>query len=226
MVVRTAAIAIERKRAEEERERLLANEHNARNQAEAANRLKDEFLATMSHELRTPLNAMLGWAHMLMRGKLDEKNTAHGLEVIERNARAQHQLIADLLDVSRIISGKFRFEQGMVELIPTIEAALETVRPAAEAKGVQLRFQVDSAAGLVSGDANRLQQVVWNLLTNAIKYTPRHGRVEVHLKHQDSNAVIVVDDTGEGIRPEFLPSPMAGQSTQSAKVLAGGQPSR
>ena len=205
MVVRTAAIAIERKRAEEERERLLANEHDARNQAEAANRLKDEFLATMSHELRTPLNAMMGWADMLVRGKLDEKNTAHGLQVIERNARAQHQLIADLLDVSRIISGKFRFEQGMVELIPTIEAALETVRPAAEAKGVQLEFQADSAAGLVSGDANRLQQVVWNLLTNAIKYTPRQGRVEVHLKQQDSNAAIVVHDTGEGISPEFLP---------------------
>lgn len=142
---------------------------------------------------------------MLVRGKLDEKNIAHGLEVIERNARAQHQLIADLLDVSRIISGKFRFDQGMVELIPTIEAALETVRPAAEAKGVQLEFQVDSAAGLVSGDANRLQQVVWNLLTNAIKYTPRQGRVEVHLKHQDSSAAIVVHDSGEGIRPEFLP---------------------
>ena len=205
MVVRTAAIAIERKRTEEERERLLANEHDARNQAEAANRLKDEFLATMSHELRTPLNAMMGWADMLVRGKLDEKNTAHGLQVIERNARAQHQLIADLLDVSRIISGKFRFEQGMVELIPTIEAALETVRPAAEAKGVQLEFQADSAAGLVSGDANRLQQVVWNLLTNAIKYTPRQGRVEVHLKQQDSNAAIVVHDTGEGISPEFLP---------------------
>lgn len=205
MVVRTAAIAIERKRAEEERERLLANEHDARNQAEAANRIKDEFLATMSHELRTPLNAMMGWAHMLVGGKLDEKITAHGLEVIERNARAQHQLIADLLDVSRIISGKFRFEQGVVELIPTIEAALETVRPAAEAKGVQLQFQIDSAAGLVSGDANRLQQVVWNLLTNAIKYTARRGRVEVHLKHQDSSAAIVVRDTGEGISPEFLP---------------------
>jgi signal transduction histidine kinase/ActR/RegA family two-component response regulator len=205
MVVRTAAIAIERKRAEEERERLLVNEHDARNQAEAANRIKDEFLATMSHELRTPLNAMMGWAHMLVQGKLDEKNTAHGLEVIERNARAQHQLIADLLDVSRIISGKFRFEQGVVELIPTIEAALETVRPAAEAKGVQLQFQVDSAAGLVSGDANRLQQVVWNLLTNAIKYTPRQGRVEVHLKQQDSSVAIVVQDTGEGISPEFLP---------------------
>lgn len=193
------------KLAEEEREGLLKSEHEARNQAETANRVKDEFLATISHELRTPLNAILGWAHMLVRGKLDEKNTAHGLEVIERNARAQSQIIADLLDVSRIITGKFRFEQAAVELVPIIEAAIETVRPAAEAKGVELRSAVDPAAGLISGDANRLQQVVWNLLTNAVKYTPRNGHIEVQLKRQDTSAVIVVQDSGEGINPEFLP---------------------
>src|SRR6266550_2314169 len=205
MVIRTAAVAIERKRAEELRERLLANEQQARKQADEANGVKDEFLATVSHELRTPLNAILGWAHMLVRAKLDEENTAHGLKVIERNARAQNQLIADLLDVSSIITGKFRFEQGAVELVPIIEAALETVRPAAEAKGVELRLLVDPAAGLISGDANRLQQVVWNLLTNAVKYTPRNGHIEVQLKRHDASAEIVVHDTGEGIGPEFLP---------------------
>ncbi len=205
MVIRTAGVAIERKRAEKLRERLLANEQQARKQADEANRVKDEFLATVSHELRTPLNAILGWAHMLVRGKLDEENTAHGLKVIERNARAQNQLIADLLDVSSIITGKFRFEQGAVELVPIIEAALETVRPAAEAKGVELRLLADPAAGLISGDANRLQQVVWNLLTNAVKYTPRNGHIEVQLKRHDTSAEIVVHDTGEGIGPEFLP---------------------
>lgn len=205
MVIRTAAVAIERKRAEELRERLLANEQQARKQADEANRVKDEFLATVSHELRTPLNAILGWAHMLVRGKLDEENTAHGLKVIERNARAQNQLIADLLDVSRIITGQFRFEQGAVELVPIIEAALETIRPAAEAKGVELRLLVDPAAGLISGDVNRLQQIVWNLLSNAIKYTPRNGHIEVQLKRHDTSAEVVVHDTGEGIRPEFLP---------------------
>jgi CheY-like chemotaxis protein len=195
----------DQKRAEEERERLLQSEHEARHQAEAANRIKDEFLATVSHELRTPLNAILGWSHMLVGGRLDEKNTAHGLEVIERNARAQNQLIADLLDISRIITGKFRFEQHAVELIPTIEAAVETIRPAVNAKGIDLRLQLDAAAGPISGDANRLQQIVWNLLSNAVKYTPRHGRIEVHLRRHDTSAVIIVQDTGEGLTPDFLP---------------------
>ena len=195
----------DQKRADEERERLLQSEHEARKQAEAANRIKDEFLAMVSHELRTPLNAILGWSHMLVRGRLDEKHSAHGLEVIERNARAQNQLIADLLDISRIITGKFRFEQQAVELIPTIEAALETLRPAADAKGIELRLQLDPAAGPISGDANRLQQVVWNLLSNAVKYTPRNGRIEVNLRRYDTSAVISVQDTGEGINPELLP---------------------
>jgi two-component system CheB/CheR fusion protein len=193
------------KRAEEERGRLLNNEHEARQQAEAANRLKDEFLATVSHELRTPLNAILGWAELLIRGTLDEENAARGLETIARNARAQSQLISDLLDVSRIISGNLRFEAGAVDLIPIIDAAADTVRPAADAKGVELRLRLDPAAGLVSGDAARLQQIIWNLLTNAVKFESRNGHVEVQLKREDTSVVIVVTDTGEGISPEFLP---------------------
>lgn len=195
----------ERKQTEEELKNLMDREMAARAQAEDANRVKDEFLATVSHELRTPLNAILGWAHMLVRGRLDEKSTAHGLEVIARNARAQNQLIADLLDVSRIITGKFRFEQGTVELVPLIEAAMETVRPAAEAKGLELTLTTDPTADLIYGDASRLQQVVWNLLTNAVKYTPRNGHIEVQLKREDTNAAIVVQDSGEGINAEFLP---------------------
>jgi PAS domain S-box-containing protein len=205
MVTRTAAIAIERKRAEELRERLLANEHHARKQADEANRVKDEFLATVSHELRTPLNAILGWAHMLKRGALDEATTTQGLEVITRNALAQNQLISDLLDVSRIISGQLRCEMGAVDLIPVIEAAVDAIRPAADAKAVELTLTFDSAAGMVSGDAGRLQQIVLNLLTNAVKFTSRNGHVDVQLKSGERSVVIIVSDTGEGIRPDFLP---------------------
>jgi signal transduction histidine kinase/CheY-like chemotaxis protein len=177
----------------------------ARREADQANRLKDEFLATVSHELRTPLNAILGWAEMLRRGGLEQQTAAHGIETIARNAKAQNQLISDLLDVSRIISGQLRFEAGGVELIPIIEAALDTVRPAANAKGVQLRRRLDPAAELVWGDASRLQQIVWNLLTNAVKFTSRNGRVDVRLKRNDTSVVLIVSDTGEGISPEFLP---------------------
>jgi PAS domain S-box-containing protein len=193
------------KRAEEERARLLALEHQARQEADEANRMKDEFLATVSHELRTPLNAILGWANTLLRGKLDEQAATRALENIARNARAQNQLISDLLDVSRIISGKLRFEVSAVDLSSVIEAALETVRPAAEAKGVELRLKLDPTAGLVSGDETRLQQVVWNLLTNAIKYTPRGGHVETRLEREGTHAAIIVRDTGEGINADFLP---------------------
>jgi two-component system, chemotaxis family, CheB/CheR fusion protein len=193
------------KRAQEERERLLTSEHEARQQAETANRLKDEFLATVSHELRTPLNAIMGWAHMLNRGSLDEKTTARAVEIIERSARAQNQLISDLLDVSRMIMGQIRFEMSAVELIPVIQAATDTIRPAADAKGVELRLMLDTAAGLVSGDAARLQQIVWNLLTNAVKFTSRNGHVDVRLKREDTSVVIIVSDNGEGISPEFLP---------------------
>ncbi len=195
----------ERKLAEEERERLLARAHESRQQAEDANRTKDEFLATVSHELRTPLNAILGWADILIRSKLDEDTAARGLETIARNARAQNQLISDLLDVSRIITGQLRFDTGLVELTPIIEAAADTVRPAAQAKGVRLRLMLDPAAGLVSGDAARLQQIVWNLLTNAVKFTPRDGRVDVQLKREGTSVGIIVSDTGEGLSPGFLP---------------------
>jgi PAS domain S-box-containing protein len=195
----------ERKQAEQERERLLAREQEARRLADEANCLKDEFLATVSHELRTPLTAIMGWADMLQSGRLDEETAAGALETIARNARAQNQIIADLLDVSRIISGKLRFEQGAVELTPVIKAALDSVRPAAEAKGVALRLALHPTAGLVSGDADRLQQVVWNLLANAVKYTRRGGRVEARLEREDTHVSIVVRDTGEGISAEVLP---------------------
>jgi PAS domain S-box-containing protein len=193
------------KRAAEERERLLTSEHEARGEAETANRVKDEFLAVVSHELRTPLNAILGWAHMLMRGSLDEKTSARGLETIARNATAQNQLISDLLDVSRIISGQLRCEMAGVDLIPLINAAVDTVRPAADGKGIELRVMLEPAAGMVSGDAARLQQIVSNLLTNAVKFTARDGRVTVHLEREGTDVAIIVRDTGEGISPEFLP---------------------
>src|SRR5262249_47303450 len=151
-----------RKQAEKERARLLAREQEARLKAEEANRLKDEFLATVSHELRTPLNGILGWVSLLRSGKLNDGMSATALETIERNARSQNRLIEDLLDVSRIISGKMRLDVRQVSPIAIVEAALETIRPTAEAKGVRLQTVLDPFAGPVSGDANRLQQVVWN----------------------------------------------------------------
>ena len=195
----------ERKRAEIERAQLLARERAARAQAEAVSRIKDEFLATLSHELRTPLNAILGWASMLRSGNLDEATATLGLEAVERNAKEQAQLIGDLLDVSRIISGNLRLDIQPVELRSAIEAALSTARPAAEAKGIQLQSVMDPAAGPVSGDPHRLQQVIWNLLSNAIKFTPTGGRVEVRLARAGPRIKITVSDTGEGISAEFLP---------------------
>jgi signal transduction histidine kinase/ActR/RegA family two-component response regulator len=182
-----------------------ANEREARRQAEEANRLKDEFLATLSHELRTPLNAILGWAQMLRSGRLDEATTERAVETIERNAKAQAQLIADILDVSRIITGKLRLELGPVELPHVIEAALDSVRPAADAKEIHLAVRLDPQLPPLLGDANRLQQVVWNLLSNAIKFTPRGGRVEVELRQSGPGVEVRVSDTGIGIRPDFLP---------------------
>ncbi len=193
------------KRAEEERNHLLACEQAAREEAEDANRIKDEFLATVSHELRTPLNAMLGWVQILRAGQLNEIEVIQALEAVERNAKVQNQLIADLLDTSRIIMGKLRFEMRPVELFPVIEAALETVRPAAEAKGLKLILKLDPRVGMVMGDADRLQQIVWNLLANSIKYTPQGGRVETRLLSEEKTVTIIVRDTGEGISPEFLP---------------------
>jgi PAS domain S-box-containing protein len=188
-----------------ERERLLALEQAARAQAEEASRLKDDFLATVSHELRTPLNAILGWAHILRASPLDDRKVRHAAEVVERNARAQAQLIEDLLDVSRIISGKLRLDVRPLMPSSSVESALESVKPMAEAKGVHLHAVLDSQAGPVSGDSGRLQQIAWNLLSNAIKFTPKGGRVEVRLERINSHVEIVVTDTGDGISPDFLP---------------------
>ena len=190
--------------AEEERAKLLLREQDLRKQAEEANRIKDEFLATLSHELRTPLNAILGWAQVLRSGKVDEETTSRALEAVERNARAQAQLISDLLDVSRIITGKLRLELKPVELPRLIEAALDSVRPAADARQISIRVSLSPVAPLV-GDPDRLQQVVWNLLSNAIKFTPQGGSVEVRLGQRGGQAEIAVQDTGAGIRPDFLP---------------------
>jgi signal transduction histidine kinase len=191
--------------AEQERARLLVLEQAARRHAEEANRIKDEFLATLSHELRTPLNAILGWVQVLRTGKLDAAAGARALETIERNSRAQAQLIADLLDVSRIITGKLRLDFKPVELPRIIDAALDSVRPAADAKDIQLTVSLEPLGSPVLGDSDRLQQVVWNLLSNAIKFTPRGGEVEVRVRESRPNAVLQVSDTGVGIRPDFLP---------------------
>jgi signal transduction histidine kinase/DNA-binding response OmpR family regulator len=173
--------------------------------AQDANRLKDEFLATVSHELRTPLTAMLGWAQMLQGGTLDEATARRAIASIERNAKFQAHLIEDLLDISRISTGKLRLDTRPVELAQIIEASLDSVRPAADAKNIRLRRVLDWKAGLVSGDPDRLQQVVWNLLSNAIKFTPRGGLVEVALQRKDSQVQVAVTDNGQGISPEFLP---------------------
>jgi PAS domain S-box-containing protein len=191
--------------ARDERERLLVAEREAHATADAASRAKDEFLATVSHELRNPLNAMLGWARVLSGGGFDEETVARGLRSIEQNAVAQAQLIEDLLDVSRIISGKFRLDSKPVQLAPVIEAAVDSIRPAAEAKRVTLELSLDATAGLVAGDAGRLQQVVWNLLSNAVKFTPLEGRVQLSLARQDDHVDITVTDSGQGIDPNFLP---------------------
>ncbi|HEY0082998.1 MAG TPA: PAS domain S-box protein [Pyrinomonadaceae bacterium] len=174
-------------------------------QAEDSNRMKDEFLATVSHELRTPLTAVLGWAHILRSGQLDEASAARALETIERNARAQNRMIEELLDVSRIIAGKLRLDVRRLELTHVVEAAVDSVRPAAEAKGIKLQLVLDPRAGPVSGDPDRLQQVMWNLLSNAVKFTPKNGRVQVRLERINSHVEISVSDTGQGIEPEFLP---------------------
>src|SRR5712692_7592494 len=195
----------ERKRVESEHAALLAREQAARSEAEAANRAKDEFLTVLSHELRTPLNAVYGWARMLRARQLDEAASARALEAIERNANAQVRLIDDLLDVSRVISGKMRLDVQPVDLRAVVEDALDAVRPAAEAKEIRLQNVLDPRAGPITGDPARLQQVVWNLLMNAVKFTPKGGRVQVHVQRVNSHVEIVVSDTGQGIAPEVLP---------------------
>ncbi|HYX18132.1 MAG TPA: ATP-binding protein [Nostoc sp.] len=193
------------KQAEAEREQLFLREQAAREQAQTANRIKDEFLAVLSHELRSPLNPILGWSRLLRNGTLDPAKTAIALETIERNAKLQAQLIEDLLDVSRILSGKLNLQMAPVNLVSTIEAAIETVRLAAEAKSIEIQRVFDPNIGQILGDYARLQQVFWNLLTNAVKFSSIGGRVEIRLECRDSQAQITVSDTGKGINPDFLP---------------------
>jgi PAS domain S-box-containing protein len=213
----------DRKQSEEERNRLLQAEKAARTEAETANRIKDEFLATLSHELRSPLNAMLGWLTLLRTRQLDSATVERALETVERNARMQAQLVEDLLDVSRIIRGQLRLAIAPVKLHTVIEAAIDTVRPAADAKNIYLHSQLDTSINPTLGDSNRLQQIIWNLLTNAIKFTPSGGAVEVRLEVSNADtgsgdvevrsisptsskfAQITVTDTGKGIAPDFLP---------------------
>ena len=192
-------------RAHEERAQLLLSEQAARRDAEANNRLKDEFLATISHELRTPLTAIIGWTQFLRQRRLDAATAAHAVEVIERNGQAQLHLIEDLLDVSRIITGKLRLDVRPVDLAAVVGAALDAARPAAAAKALTLETALDPAATHISGDAARLQQVVWNLVNNAVKFTPTGGRVTVGTRRANGRVEISVADTGEGIAPEFLP---------------------
>lgn len=195
----------DRKEHEQEREYLLNSERYARGEAERVSRLKDEFLATLSHELRTPLNAILGWAQLLRSGQPDKQELDQGLEVIERNARVQTQIISDLLDMSRIVSGKLRLEVEEVDLPMLVHGALQTVQHSADAKEIQLERHIDPNAGTIAGDAGRLQQVLWNLLSNAIKFTPRGGRVIVRLERHAQHVELTVQDTGQGIPTEFLP---------------------
>ncbi|MBD2242160.1 ATP-binding protein [Nostoc sp. FACHB-888] len=193
------------KQVEVEREQLFLREQAAREQAQTANRIKDEFLAVLSHELRSPLNPILGWSKLLRNGTLDAAKTAIALETIERNAKLQAQLIEDLLDVSRILSGKLNLAIAPVNLVSTIEAAIETVRLAAEAKSIEIQRVFDPNIVQVLGDSARLQQVIWNLLTNAVKFSSAGGRVEIRLECKDLQAQITVSDTGKGINPDFLP---------------------
>jgi PAS domain S-box-containing protein len=200
-----------RKRVEQEHELLLQNSeaahaeaHAAHAEADTANDIKDEFLATLSHELRTPLTSILGWSNLLATGNLDDVASKRALESIARNARAQRRLIDDLLDISRIITGKLHLEVRPVELAPLIEAVVDGLRPAADARGIHLQTAIDSLTSPINGDPDRLQQIIWNLLTNAIKFTPKGGRVEVRLARVESHVELTIKDTGQGIDPELL----------------------
>lgn len=195
----------QRKRAEAERADLFERESVARADAEMANRLKDEFLATLSHELRTPLNAVIGWSRMLSSGRLDRESAKHALEVIERNAWAQKQIIEDILDVSRVITGKLQLNLSPVDLVAVVDAALDAVRPALEAKEIKIETIIDASLRLISGDPDRLQQVVWNILSNAAKFTPNGGSVEISVNQRDTHVLIQVTDSGPGIDPNFIP---------------------
>jgi signal transduction histidine kinase len=194
----------ERKRIEGERLELLERERRARAEAESVNRLKDEFLATLSHELRTPLNAILGWSHLLTLGKANAATSQRAVNIIRNNAMAQTQLIEDILDVSRIIGGKLRLSLRAVDLAGVIEAALDSVSPAVEAKSITIERNLECLEP-IAGDPDRLRQVFWNLLSNAVKFTPRDGRVTVRLRREGGDAIVSVEDTGIGIAPDFLP---------------------
>jgi PAS domain S-box-containing protein len=195
----------ERKRIERQREGLLEAERFAREEAQRINTIKDEFLATLSHELRTPLNAIMGWAQLLASGKLESSEFTEAGHIIERNARAQTQLIDDLLDMSRIASGKLQLNLRLISPVDVIYAAIETVLPSSDAKDIGIEKRLDTAVPPISGDPARLQQVVWNLLSNAVKFTPKGGKIRVLLEQVDSHLELSVSDTGQGIAPEFLP---------------------
>ncbi|HEU4508507.1 MAG TPA: ATP-binding protein [Pyrinomonadaceae bacterium] len=195
----------ELQRSEEARGQLLQRAERARSEAEAANRIKDEFLATLSHELRTPLTSLLGWSSVLREAKRDEKVLTQGLEAIDRNARVQAQLIDDLLDVSRIVSGKLNLEVRPLDITSVTRAAINVVRPAADAKGITIDYWAQPGLGAISADSARLQQIIWNLLSNAVKFTPHGGKIFVRLEQDGADARVTVKDTGQGIDPEFLP---------------------
>ncbi|HJP90734.1 MAG TPA: ATP-binding protein [Pyrinomonadaceae bacterium] len=195
----------ELRRSEEARGQLLLRAERARAEAEAANRIKDEFLATLSHELRTPLTSLLGWSSVLREARRDEKVLVQGLEAIDRNAHVQAQLIDDLLDVSRIVSGKLSLDVRPLDIASVTRAAINVVQPAADAKGITLDYSAQPGLGAISADSGRLQQIIWNLLSNAVKFTPHRGKILVRLEQDRSNARVTVRDTGQGIDPEFLP---------------------
>src|SRR5215203_5076404 len=195
----------ELQRSEEARGRLLLRAERARSEAEAANRIKDEFLATLSHELRTPLTSLLGWSSVLREARRDEKVLNQGLEAIDRNARVQAQLIDDLLDVSRIVSGKLNLDVRPLEISSITRAAINVVRPAADAKGISIDYWAEPGLGAISADSARLQQIIWNLLSNAVKFTPHGGKIFVRVEEDGSDARVTVKDSGQGIDPAFLP---------------------
>lgn len=212
MTLIVAAVTHEQREAEaaktklgSELELLLESESQARQEAEEASRLKEEFLATVSHELRTPLNAVVGWSRLLRTAKLDKEGILHAVDVIERNAAAQRQIIEDLLDVSRIITGKLRINTQPIDVLLIIHAAIDAVRPAAEAKQIDIRTHFEAPDAIVRADTERLQQVLWNLLSNAVKFTPVGGVVDVYLERHDSLAEIRIEDSGPGIPSDFLP---------------------
>ena len=205
ILVRTVAIVLRGRRRQLELRTYLEERADLLRREQLANRMKDEFLMTVSHELRTPLTAIYGWARMLVTGQIREDQKRRAIETIERNAQAQTQLVNDLLDVSRAISGKVRLDVQSVDLVHVVLAAIDSMQPAADAKGIHLQTILDPDAGPISGDRDRMQQVVWNLLSNAIKFTPRDGRVQVILEKRNSQVELAVSDTGRGIDAEFLP---------------------